>query len=197
MKRKILSFFLILAVLLSSLLTVSCGTLNVDRPQAEQKQEQVQTEQKQEQTQPEQKQEQIPEQKQEEKAPEKEEEKTPEKEEPAIDENGIYTSKEDVALYLWTYKKLPSNFMTKSSAEKLGWSGGGLDKYQKNACIGGDNFGNREGLLPKNHKYKECDIDTMGAKSRGAKRLVFASDYSLIYYTEDHYSSFELLYGTE
>lgn len=190
MKRKLLSIFLILAVLMGSILTVSCGTLNVDRPQAEQKQEQIQNEQKQEQ---------VPEQKQEEKAPEKQEEKLPEKkdEKPAIDEDGYYTSKEDVALYLWTYKKLPSNFMTKSSAEKLGWSGGGLDKYQKNACIGGDNFGNREGLLPKNHKYKECDIDTMGAKSRGAKRLVFASDYSLIYYTEDHYSTFELLYGTE
>ena len=40
----------------------------------------------------------------------------------------------------------------------------------------------------------ECDIDTLGAEKRGAKRIVFSND-GLIYYTEDHYESFELLYG--
>lgn len=44
--------------------------------------------------------------------------------------------------------------------------------------------------------YTECDIDTLGADSRGAKRIVFSND-GLIYYTEDHYKSFELLYGEE
>ena len=34
------------------------------------------------------------------------------------------------------------------------------------------------------------------ADSRGAKRIVFSND-GLIYYTEDHYKSFELLYGEE
>ena len=36
----------------------------------------------------------------------------------------------------------------------------------------------------------------MGAKSRGAKRIVFSND-GLIYYTGDHHASFELLYGEE
>ena len=45
-------------------------------------------------------------------------------------------------------------------------------------------------------RWTECDIDTLGAKSRGAKRIVFSDD-GLIYYTGDHYQSFELLYGEE
>ena len=44
--------------------------------------------------------------------------------------------------------------------------------------------------------YTEYDIDTLGADSRGAKRIVFSND-GLIYYTEDHYETFELLYGEE
>ena len=39
---------------------------------------------------------------------------------PAIDEDGVYTTKDDVALYLHTYGHLPSNFITKKEAEKLG-----------------------------------------------------------------------------
>ena len=105
-----------------------------------------------------------------------------------------YTSKDDVALYIHTYGCLPDNFMTKSEARKLGWEGGGLDDYAPGMCIGGDRFGNYEGLLPEDRDYRECDIDTLGKSSRGAKRLVFSDD-GLIYYTEDHYESFELLYG--
>ncbi len=115
-----------------------------------------------------------------------------------LPEDGSYTSKEDVALYIHLYGKLPSNFITKKQAEKLGWSGGGLEKYAPGKCIGGSRFGNYEGLLPKKdgRTYTECDIDTLGAKSRGAKRIVFSND-GLIYYTADHYKSFELLYGEE
>ena len=114
--------------------------------------------------------------------------------EAAIDENGRYTSKEDVALYIDTYGCLPVNFMTKAEARKLGWEGGGLEDYAPGMCIGGDHFGNYEGLLPEDREYTECDIDTLGKDSRGAKRIVFSDD-GLIYYTEDHYESFELLYG--
>lgn len=114
----------------------------------------------------------------------------------AIDEAGAYTSKEDVSLYLFTYGHLPQNFITKSAARALGWSGGGLDDFDKGKCIGGDRFGNNEGLLPeaRGRDYYECDIDTLHKDSRGAKRIVFSND-GLIYYTEDHYDSFELLYG--
>ncbi len=119
-------------------------------------------------------------------------------EDPALAEDGSYTSKEDVALYLHLYGHLPGNFITKKQAEDLGWSGGSLERYAPGKCIGGSKFGNYEGLLPeaKGRQYYECDIDTLGAKSRGAKRIVYSSD-GLIYYTGDHYESFELLYGEE
>ncbi|MGN0518926.1 MAG: ribonuclease domain-containing protein [Acutalibacteraceae bacterium] len=115
-----------------------------------------------------------------------------------IDENGTYTSKDDVARYIYVYNKLPSNFITKKEAQALGWSGGSLEKYAPGKCIGGDRFGNYEGVLPKKlgRSYTECDIDTLGASSRGAKRIVFSSD-GLIYYTDDHYETFTLLYGEE
>ena len=116
----------------------------------------------------------------------------------AIDEDGSYTSKEDVALYIHTYGHLPGNFITKKEAQALGWSGGSLEPYAPGKCIGGSHFGNYEGLLPEaeGRSYTECDIDTLGADSRGAKRIVFSND-GLVYYTGDHYASFELLYGEE
>ncbi len=115
-----------------------------------------------------------------------------------IDPDGTYTTAEDVALYIHTYGELPQNFMTKKEAKALGWSGGSLKEYAPGMCIGGDYFGNYEGMLPnaKGREYHECDIDTLGADSRGTKRIVFSND-GLIYYTEDHYDSFELLYGEE
>ena len=111
---------------------------------------------------------------------------------PGIDENGSYTTKEDVALYIHTYGKLPPNFITKKQAEKLGWSGGSLEPYAPGKCIGGNYFGNYEGILPDG-EYRECDIDTLGKKSRGAKRLIYSDD-GRIYYTGDHYKSFTQLY---
>ncbi|MBR5509667.1 MAG: ribonuclease [Lachnospiraceae bacterium] len=115
-----------------------------------------------------------------------------------LPEDGVYTSKEDVALYIHQYGHLPSNFITKKEAEKLGWEGGSLEPYAPGKCIGGSRFGNYEGLLPEaeGRSYTECDIDTLGAKKRGEKRIVFSND-GLIYYTGDHYESFELLYGEE
>jgi len=111
-----------------------------------------------------------------------------------IDPYGSYTTKEDVALYIHLYGELPLNFMTKKQARDLGWEGGSLEPVAPGMCIGGDYFGNYEGLLPEDREYTECDIDTLGRSSRGAKRIVFSDD-GLIYYTEDHYESFELLYG--
>ncbi len=115
-----------------------------------------------------------------------------------IDEDGAYTTKDDVALYIHTYGHLPDNFITKKDAQALGWPGGSLEPYAPGKCIGGSRFGNYEGLLSEadGRTYTECDIDTLGADSRGAKRIVFSND-GLIYYTEDHYKSFELLYGEE
>ena len=116
-----------------------------------------------------------------------------------IDEDGHYTSKEEVALYLYTYGKLPSNFITKKEAENLGWKkkdgeAGQLHVVAPGMSIGGSSFGNYEGLLPekKGRKYFECDINYIKG-NRGAERLVYSND-GLIFYTGDHYESFEQLY---
>lgn len=121
-----------------------------------------------------------------------------EEETPAIEEDGTYTTKEDVARYIHTYGHLPENFITKKQAQALGWEGGSLEPYAPGKCIGGSRFGNYEGTLPEKdgRTYTECDIDTLGAEKRGGKRIVFSND-GLIYYTEDHYETFELLYGED
>lgn len=121
-----------------------------------------------------------------------------EEETPAIEEDGTYTTKEDVVRYIHTYGHLPENFITKKQAQALGWEGGSLEPYAPGKCIGGSRFGNYEGTLPEKdgRTYTECDIDTLGASKRGGKRIVFSND-GLIYYTEDHYETFELLYGED
>lgn len=115
-----------------------------------------------------------------------------------LDKDGTYSSKDDVALYIYQYGELPSNFITKTEAKKLGWTGGSVENYAPGMAIGGDYFGNYEGLLPEKdgRVYTECDIDTIGKSSRGSKRIIFSND-GLIYYTSDHYESFTLLYGEE
>ncbi len=102
-----------------------------------------------------------------------------------------YYDVENVVLYLEAYGELPPNYITKSEARKLGWEGGSVEKYQEGAAIGGDTFGNREGLLPEasSRRYAECDIDTDGYGSRGARRLVFSND-GLYFYSDDHYETF-------
>lgn len=110
-----------------------------------------------------------------------------------VTEYGHYNSKDEVALYIFTYQKLPSNYLTKSEAEDLGWisSKGNLDEVAPGMSIGGNRFGNYEGLLPdaKNRTWTECDINYEGG-FRGAERIVFSND-GLIYYTADHYETFE------
>ncbi len=115
----------------------------------------------------------------------------------SVEEDGWYDSKEEVALYIHLYGRLPDNYVTKREAQELGWSGGSVERYAgEGTAIGGSRFGNYEGLLPEaeGRAYTECDVGTVGASSRGAQRIVFSND-GLIYYTGDHYESFELLYG--
>ena len=106
-------------------------------------------------------------------------------------EGEYYYDLENVVLYLYLYDELPDNYITKSEARELGWEGGSVEKYQEGAAIGGDTFGNREELLPEKDErtYTECDLDTDGENSRGAKRLVFSND-GLCFYSEDHYETF-------
>ena len=113
-----------------------------------------------------------------------------------LDENGSYTSKEEVALYIHLYGHLPSNYITKKQAEKLGWDShaGNLQDVAPGKSIGGSHFGNYEGLLPdaKGRNYYECDINYEGGY-RGAERIIYSDD-GLVFYTADHYKSFEQLY---
>lgn len=113
-------------------------------------------------------------------------------EDTVLKEDGKYTSKEMLAQYIAAYHKLPEHFMTKTQAQALGWQGGSLLEYAKFGCIGGDVYSNYEKKLETadGRIYYECDVDTLGALSRGAKRLVYSND-GLIYYTGDHYNTFE------
>ncbi len=103
-------------------------------------------------------------------------------------EDGQYCDKENVSSYIKQFHKLPSNYITKSEAQKLGWQGGPLKKYAPGKSIGGDVFTNRQHILPEG-SYIECDIDANGT-SRGAKRIVYSTTNYKTYYTEDHYNSF-------
>ena len=103
-------------------------------------------------------------------------------------EGEYYYDLENVVLYLYYYDELPDNYITKKEARSLGWEGGTPERYLEGSAIGGDTFGNREGLLPAGD-YTECDLNTLGEDSRGAERLVFSDD-GRYYHTEDHYKTF-------
>ena len=116
-----------------------------------------------------------------------------------VEEDEHYTSKDEVAAYIYQFGHLPDNYITKKEAKELGWDNkaGNLHEVAPGMSIGGDYFGNYEGILAEadGREYTECDIDFEGGY-RNSKRIVYSND-GLIYYTEDHYESFELLYGEE
>lgn len=107
-----------------------------------------------------------------------------------------YSDSDEVALYLHASEELPPNYLTKAEARSLGWDSrsGNLWSVAPGMSIGGDRFGNREGNLPeaRGRNWYECDVNYFGGY-RGAERLLFSND-GLIYYSGDHYQSFELLY---
>ena len=114
----------------------------------------------------------------------------------AISEDGTYTSKDEVALYIHTYGHLPDNFVSKTKARNAGWDSkeGNLDEVLPGMSIGGSEFKNYDGQLPDDagRIWTECDINYTGGY-RGSERIVFSND-GLIYYTGDHYQTFEQLY---
>lgn len=110
-----------------------------------------------------------------------------------VEEGGWYDTMEEVAIYLTFFEELPDNYLTKKEAQNLGWESrkGNLWDVAYGCSIGGDRFGNYEKLLPeaKGRKWTECDIDFEG-EYRNGERIVFSND-GLIYYTDDHYESFD------
>lgn len=111
-----------------------------------------------------------------------------------VAEDGTYTRPEEVAAYIDQYDALPENYITKSEAEDRGWesSDGNLWEVAEGMSIGGDYFGNYEGLLPEEDDYREADVNYDGG-FRGAERIIYSDDGD-IYYTDDHYESFQQLY---
>lgn len=109
----------------------------------------------------------------------------------ALARDGEYTDKDNLCRYIVAYGTLPRNFITKNEARRLGWTGGPLEPYAPGKSIGGDRFGNYERTLP-NGRYRECDVDTRG-RPRGAKRIVFSDDRR-VYYSSDHYRTFQRLH---
>ena len=107
-----------------------------------------------------------------------------------------YNSVDELASYLHKFGELPPNYLTKDEAKDLGWIApeGNLNEVAPGMSIGGDKFGNREGLLPikKGRQYYECDVDYESGW-RNAKRIVYSND-GLIFFTDDHYASFKQLY---
>ena len=107
---------------------------------------------------------------------------------PIIDPQGI-------ADYIFAHGELPPNFITKAEAQALGWeSGKDLNAYAPGKSIGGDTFGNYEGILPKakGRKFTECDANYTGGK-RGSERIVYSND-GHVWYTSDHYETFTELF---
>lgn len=107
-----------------------------------------------------------------------------------IIEDTFYYEKEEVSEYIKKYNKLPPNYITKDEANKIGWSVEDNDGL----VIGGDRFGNREKKLPykKGREYYEADLIQGYSYHRGPVRLVYSND-GLIFYTDDHYETFEEL----
>ena len=106
------------------------------------------------------------------------------------------TAPQDIADYIFENGKLPDNFITKREAEALGWdsSRNDVSDVAPGKSIGGDRFGNYEGLLPDapGRTWKEADANYVSG-NRGAERIVFSND-GLVYYTKDHYESFTQLF---
>lgn len=113
-----------------------------------------------------------------------------------VEKKGEYTDKDHVALYIHTYGRVPSNYVTKTKARNAGWdnSEGNLWDVLPGKSIGGGGFSNDDGTMPDapGRKWYECDIDYNGG-FRNAKRLIYSND-GLIYYTDDHYKTFQRLY---
>lgn len=109
----------------------------------------------------------------------------------SVVEDGEYCTVDEVAAYIKEFHKLPSNYITKDEARALGWNGGPLKEYAPGKSIGGDTFTNRQHVLPdSDSKYIECDINANGT-SRGAERIVYNTGDFKVYYTSDHYNTFE------
>ena len=112
---------------------------------------------------------------------------------------GPITDPQGIADYIFEHGCLPDNFITKKEAQALGWdsSYNYVGDVAPGKSIGGDRFGNYEGLLPskKGRTWYEADCYYEG-KKRNAHRILYSSD-GLVYYTDDHYESFTQMFPSK
>lgn len=105
---------------------------------------------------------------------------------------------QSIADYLFANGCLPENFITKKQAQALGWDStwNYVSDVAPGMSIGGDYFGNYEGILPTGRgiQYHEADCWYKGGK-RNAYRIIFSSD-GRVWYTADHYNTFTELFPT-
>ena len=120
-------------------------------------------------------------------------------EEEKRDEASPIIEPQDIADYIFEHGELPDNFITKKEAQKLGWdsSYNYVSDVAPGKSIGGDRFGNYEGLLPskKGRTWYEADCYYTKGK-RNAHRILFSND-GLVYYTDDHYESFTQMFPSK
>ena len=113
-----------------------------------------------------------------------------------VTEDGEYSDKDSVALYIHLYGHVPSNYISKTKARAAGWvnTKGNLWDVLPGMSIGGGGFYNDDNMMPDapGREWFECDIDYKGG-FRNSKRIVYSND-GLIYYTDDHYKTFQRLY---
>ncbi len=94
--------------------------------------------------------------------------------------------------YLKSYGKLPSYYITKENAEKLGYQSylGNLSQVAPNRVLFKGIYQNKNEHLPTapNRIWYEADIN-YNSGFRGAERILFSND-GLIFATYDHYATF-------
>lgn len=114
----------------------------------------------------------------------------------SVVESGEYSDRDPVALYIHEFGHLPANYVSKTKARAAGWvnTKGNLWDVLPGKSIGGSEYHNDDGRLPDapGRRWTECDVNYAGG-FRGPERIAFSND-GLVYYTPDHYQTFERLF---
>jgi len=119
----------------------------------------------------------------------------------SVGENKCYYERDEIALYIYKYGKLPKNFITKDCRYDDYYIGTYQNCFENGYNIGGDNF-RYEGSITKVTgltSLKECDYypnrqEVIDSNNRGTYRLVYSAyDGIEVFYTEDHYQTYNKL----
>jgi len=136
-----------------------------------------------------------------------------------LEKDGEYTRRSEVALYIRTFGRLPKNYLIRYPGDTSLYESyiGDLpdfyddydfpqdlvvvrreygDQFEKDIYYGYWHFSNHAGQLPRSWTFMIADINIAGAgHSRGNDRFVFSPEAKIVYYTPDHFNTYEILYG--